>query len=56
MKIGGFKDGGYNACRRDVIVEGLVGKSVVYLDSRRQAFYLLPLRTIEGLLTHVSVL
>ena len=55
MKICGFKDGGYNSCRRDVIVKNLVGKNVVYYDSRRQAFYLLPLRTIEDLLTHVSV-
>jgi hypothetical protein len=54
IKIGGLKDKGYNACRRDVMVEGLLGRNVVYPNNRRQACYPPPLRTVEDLLSEVS--
>ena len=53
-KIGGLKDKGYNACRRDVMVEGLFERRVVYHDNRRQACYPPPLRSMKNLISEVS--
>lgn len=53
-KIGGLKDKGYNAYRRDVMVEGLFERRVVYHDNRRQACYPPPLRSMKNLISEVS--
>lgn len=55
-KIGGLKDKGYNACRRDVMVQGLYGKRVVYPDTRRQACHPPLVRTVRSLISEVSQL
>lgn len=42
-KIGGVKDVCYNVYRRDVMVEGLFEKYVVYPDNKRQTSHTPPL-------------
>jgi hypothetical protein len=53
-KLGGLKDGGYNACWWDVIVEGLVGCNVVYPNIRHQAQHIPLSQTIQSLLSKVN--
>jgi hypothetical protein len=54
-KVGGLKDGGYNACWWDVIVERLVGCNVIYPNNRHQAQHIPPSQTIESFLSKVNI-